>query len=370
VPAAPTPASAIADAAADHDGPPAEGRAEPDSFAYDAFFSYAGDPDHHLVREVEAFIEGLHQNPLIPPGLRRELEACVDGSDFKKPRAARRNEAQARDAGDPVFQLIVEHLRRSRHLAVFVGPASRDHRWLNQELEWWLRHRGTERLLLVLTHGKTCEPSEWMPRAARQAGMGGELWFDFRASRQAAPGSASTRLYEEERLRLAAALMGDGIAASDLVKGYKALSAQARKAERVKNLAFAGVAVLLAAGLGWAIRDGLDQAEANRAGIWTTLAGAGATLDPDRRLDALSYGLAALKTRPTAAAYHAVAESLQILAEPAGEAQIDPGRRRLRRATAPAGRRRPRRSRQHAAARPGRHHRRPAGAVGPAGHHP
>ncbi len=293
------------------------------AFAYDAFFTYASDPDRHLVREVESFVEGLHRNPLIPEAFRCELEACVDGSDFKRPRTARLRQAHGNVDDDPVFQIIVEHMSRSRHLVVFVGPVSRNHRWIGQELGWWLEHREADTVFLVLSHGETEDSSLWMPDIALKAGLERRLWLDFRGSRRASKGSRTNRIYEEEQLRLAAELIDEDVVVSDLIKGWKALHACSRKAERVKNVVLGLVGAVLIGGLGWAIHVGLDNAEANRVAVWTTLASAGATLDPDRRLDALSYGLAALKTRPSADAFRAIAESLQILASPVAEVQLD-----------------------------------------------
>src|SRR5687767_13090773 len=57
-------------------------------YAFDAFASYATDPDRDVVREVESFLESLPQNTLIDSKYRRSLEICVDGSDFTLPRRA------------------------------------------------------------------------------------------------------------------------------------------------------------------------------------------------------------------------------------------------------------------------------------------
>src|ERR1700733_10184582 len=59
------------------------------NFDYDAFATYATDPDGDLIRAVEAFVEGFHRRPTLPQRLRRELELCVDGRDFRIPRRSR-----------------------------------------------------------------------------------------------------------------------------------------------------------------------------------------------------------------------------------------------------------------------------------------
>jgi hypothetical protein len=63
---------------------------------YDAFASYATDPDRDLVRDVEDFIESLHDDPLMPAEFRSPLELCVDGRDFRIPKS-KRDSQQADD---------------------------------------------------------------------------------------------------------------------------------------------------------------------------------------------------------------------------------------------------------------------------------
>ena len=55
------------------------------SVLFDAFASYATDPDRDIVRNVAAFLEGLHENPLLPELYRHPLRICVH-QDFKLPK--------------------------------------------------------------------------------------------------------------------------------------------------------------------------------------------------------------------------------------------------------------------------------------------
>lgn len=292
------------------------------TFVYDAFFSYASDPDRHLVRAVERFVEGLHDNPLVEPRHRRELEACVDGSDFRKPRRLA-PVAEGQEQSDPVFSLITQYMARSRCLVVFVGPQSNRHRWLTAELQWWLAHRAVEDVHLVLSHGTDATPVDWMPQAAIDAGLDKVLWFDFRNAPVGSARGSSNRIFEEERLRLAATLIGEDVAAADLIKTWRELSATARLRRRLEKAFIAFVVSLLAIGLGWAVRESWVRTQEAKVGLWTTLANAGGSQDPDRRLDALSYGASALHALPRAEAFRATAESLQILAQPAESVVID-----------------------------------------------
>jgi len=61
-------------------------KAQSIDYIYDAFASYATDPDGELVREVEAVLEAFHRRRGLPPQYAREIELCVDGRDFVFPR--------------------------------------------------------------------------------------------------------------------------------------------------------------------------------------------------------------------------------------------------------------------------------------------
>lgn len=297
-----------------------------DEYLYDAFFSYASSPDRDLVREVENFLEGLHVDPLIAPKHRRELQICVDGSDFKKPR---RQADTGSGAPDVVFSLITQYMARSRCLVVFSGPLTKDHDWLNKELAWWLANRGARDVHIVLSHGLNAAPGDWMPDPAIKAGFFHEIWFDFRSAKKARVNSTSNRDYAEERLRLAAALIGNELAAADLIKGWRVLQDAAAKRRKRRLALVLALTGSLAIGLGFATVMALERATEARVGLWAMLANAGSSQDPDRRLDALAYGAASLHALPTADAFRATAESLQILARPIDSIQVDHNKRAL-----------------------------------------
>lgn len=305
-------------AAAATQAPPAPA----DGWLYDAFFSYASDPDRLLVRAVESFLEGLHENPLLEARYRREMEICVDGSDFKKPRRVSQPDA-GEEESDPIFTLITQYMARSRSLVVFVGPQSKSNRWLTAEVRWWLAHRDSHDLHFVLSHGSDDTPAAWMPQEALAARLERVVWFDFRGAPKASPGSASNRIFEEERLRLAAALHADDIAAGDLIKSWRVLSEAARRRSHWRRFGLSLVVGCLAVALGYAVRESIRQSKEAKVGLWTTLASAGSTQDPDRLLDAMAYGAAALHTSPRPEAFRSTVESLQVLARPLRSAVID-----------------------------------------------
>ncbi|MEM1177500.1 MAG: hypothetical protein AAGM22_04095 [Acidobacteriota bacterium] len=282
---------------------------------YDAFLSYGSDPDRDLARDTEAYLEGLHRDPLIPEEHRKELQICVDGSDFVKPR---RRGARAEDVDDPIFELLSGYLAKSAQLIVFVGPKVREHKWLSKELAWWIENRGPETVHLALTHGDRSleDPLSWLPQPAVEAKLNEDLWFDFREARGPLPPGQSSRPFEEERLRLAASLVGPDLPASALIPGWRLRVERARRREAWRRAGLGLVVLLLLAFAGFLGRNWFESRAEARVGLWNALANVGSSLDPDRRADALSYGVAALRDRPSAEAYRSVAESLRVLAQP------------------------------------------------------
>jgi hypothetical protein len=181
----------------------------PRAFLYDAFASYATDPDGALVREVEVFMESLRENSLVAPAYRRTLEVCVDGSDFSLPRRGR-NRADGTPE-DEVFDLIRAYMEKCRLFVLFVGPRSARHPWIHRELSWWLDNREEESVLIVVTHGRDSknERETTFPEAVVRRELDRRIWIDLRGF-GAGKGAdlLAARPYEEERLRLAAALLG------------------------------------------------------------------------------------------------------------------------------------------------------------------
>ncbi|MDE3745106.1 TIR domain-containing protein [Methylobacterium radiotolerans] len=146
-------------------------------YTYDAFATYATDPDRDLVRALESFVEGFHLRPTLPEPMRRELELCLDGRDFVIPRRARRGGQDPAAVGD----IVEAYMRRSRSLLVLCGPNSRNHPWIDHEIRWWLENRPADPIYFGLTHGDPTNPAQVMPAALLEAG-GGDLpiFFDLR----------------------------------------------------------------------------------------------------------------------------------------------------------------------------------------------
>jgi WD40 repeat protein len=288
---------------------------EQPQFAYDAFASYASDPDLAVVRDVERFLESFHQNPLIPERYRKNLELCVDGSDFKVVFRA------GRQPPEPVREIIVGYMRQCRRFVLFAGPKSAVHEWVNFEIGWWLDHAEPEPrdVLLVVTHGE--ESDRLFPQCVLDRGLDRSLWFDLRGYH--AEGKAK-RPYPEERLRLAAALLETSPA--ELIAGWKEEAARAR---RLRNWIRAGIGTVMLGLLvlaGFAIARWLENAGAARASGWALLSEQIAAPQANRSLDRLAYALAAFREGPTARSYRALQQAMAPLPVPAGAFRIEGGK--------------------------------------------
>src|SRR6266536_1492126 len=103
--------------------------------AYDAFISYSRTADGRL-------------GPALQRGLQR----------FAKPwyrlRALRvfRDDASL-SANPDLWGSIQQALDDSEYFVLLASPAAAESPWVGKEAEYWLEHRGTERMLLVLTEG-------------------------------------------------------------------------------------------------------------------------------------------------------------------------------------------------------------------------
>lgn len=289
-------------------------------YAYDAFASYATDPDRDLVRAVELFVESFHTRPmLVHERFRRPLNLCVDGRDFRLPR---KNRAEAEDPEGPIASIVREYQRQSRSLVVFAGPESLTHPWINKEIEWWVDARGTRGLYFALTHG-TPDGSRAtiMPPALVAAGGGDStIWFDLRGYYQTQrrrywpwlPGKRSrfdgirveagrwpsVRPFTEEVFRLVARLHADAcgidFAPNDLVEAWREEDARQRRLTCLKRGALALGGIALAAVAGKAVKDAVDEQNRRTATAWVLDAASNADQPSPALVDALVSAVGAI----------------------------------------------------------------------------
>jgi WD40 repeat protein len=283
-------------------------------FAYDAFASHATDPDSAVVRDVERFLESLHDNPLIPPKYRVKLELCVDGSDFK---TARRPQGEA---GQGIREVLIGYMRQCRYFLLFTGPRSAAHEWVNFELAWWLLNRGADSVLLAVTHGE--EEQGLFPASAVAAGLHQSIWVDLRGYKRTAAWRG--RSYEEERLRLAGALLD--AAPAELIAAWREEAARARRRQAiVRTYVVAALAMLLIVA-GFALREWREKAQQARASEWALTSERIAAPQANRSLDRLAYALASFREHPTARSYTSLQQAMASLPIAAGSFRMPGGR--------------------------------------------
>ena len=57
-------------------------------------------------------------------------------------------------ASPDLWGRITDALDRSRFFVVMLSPRAAPSHWVNQEISYWLEHRGREQLMLVLADGQ------------------------------------------------------------------------------------------------------------------------------------------------------------------------------------------------------------------------
>jgi len=279
-------------------------------FLYDAFATYATKPDGALVRDVEAFLESLDTNRLVESKYRSKLSLCVDGSDFKVP--GNRGPAAAK-VDDPVFDLITEHMKRARRCIVFVGPKSRLHPWITRELDWWLDNRDPEDLIIALTHGDNpmVDREGTFPPRVLSEGLDKRSWVDLRGWRRRAPRAQAVRPYPEQRLRIAAELIG--VAPTDLIASWRAGLHRKRRRDALIAVSI----TIFIAGLLGKLSFTRDERNHNerlaRASSLALVARLGSEASDNRSLDALTYAASSVAVEPTSQGYAALVRSLRLL---------------------------------------------------------
>jgi len=177
-------------------------------FAYDAFLSYATDPDYQLARDVERFLESFHLLRTNGEVKLRALQICRDGSDFPLPSNTSRDGHGAVDAN--LLDTIERELVKSRYLLVICSKNALRSRFMEFEADWFLKNRPGNILLSISEgHDPGADLASFVPERLIQAEIGQKIWYDFRGFREKeARHYKKLRSYDDERVQLAAHLNG------------------------------------------------------------------------------------------------------------------------------------------------------------------
>ncbi|MGR9270763.1 hypothetical protein ACU8OQ_25775 (plasmid) [Rhizobium leguminosarum] len=285
----------------------------PVKLAYDAFASHATDPDGALVRRVESVIESFHRRRGLPREYALELQLCVDGRDFVFPRRM----------GESVFviePIVRQYQKKSKSLLIFAGPTSRDHPWINKEIEWWAEERPDGPVYFALTHGAdTSDPDTYMPKALRdRGGPDNPIFFDLRGFyrqrslspllaysakearlRREARSWGSVRSFREELAKLVAQLVSDAtdssIPVANLVSAYEEVERRERVWRLIGRTILAIIAATLIGLLVWVTTGLLNEQHRQKITSWQQAATVLSTPSGANLLDALAYAASAVK---------------------------------------------------------------------------
>jgi tetratricopeptide (TPR) repeat protein len=194
---------------------------------YDAFISYSHAKDKALASVLQSAIQRLGK----PWYRRRALRLFRDDTSLT--------------ATPHLWPSIEKALGQTRFLILMASPEAAASRWVNQELAWWIDHKGADTVLIALTEGELewdgeagCfRTSETLPLPPALAGkfVDEPLWIDLRPYRN----SASPRDARFTDLAASIAATLHGRAKEDL------LSQEVRQQRRALRLAGAAVAMLL-----------------------------------------------------------------------------------------------------------------------------
>jgi WD40 repeat protein len=306
-------------------------------YDYDAFASYATDPDRDLVRKLEAFIEGFHRRPTLSEAMRRPLELCVDGRDFRIPKRSLASGYNPTAVAD----IVETYQRRSRALLVLVGPLSKSHPWIEYEVRWWIKHRPDAPIYVGLTHGQSTRLEDFLPPALLDRG-GGDLaiFFDLRGYYSqlgwwhsifvrdefvrrkelaaARPKKwSSVRGFEEEAAKLSARLLSDAVGNEISLGDIEAAWAADERRLKQRRISIVAAGILgtvgAAAAIGYEVNLAIIAERTAKTESWLQRARileeqGGAALPT-----ALAYSSSALVERPSASAISITVQALQQL---------------------------------------------------------
>ena len=270
---------------------------------YDAFLSYSRAADEALAPALQAAVERV-------------------GRPWHKPRARRLFRDKATLTPGPSLWDKLQHaLEQSRWYVLLCSPQSAASRWVGQELSWWLRTRGADRLLLVVTGGELVfDPTAGRVDAARTTCLpafaaelfdSDPLWVDLRWAQHRTPSDpAETARFHDTAAEIAAAI-------SEIPKD-ELVGENIRQRRRTRNLVRAvitvlSVLVLLAAGGGVVAvqQRNLAQTQLLQATSRQLVAGAAGIRDTQPDL-ARQLILTAYRQAPTAESLGAVLTSATV----------------------------------------------------------
>ena len=143
---------------------------------YDVFLSYGHDDDAVLAPVLQTELQRFAK----PWYRTRAIDVFRDSTDL--------------GAQPELWAGIERALGASCWFVLLASPAAANSRWVDDEVAWWLEHRSSDHILVVLTEG---EIDEALPPTLRNAGLPEPGWVDLRGlHRDGAPDRSDEKLQD------------------------------------------------------------------------------------------------------------------------------------------------------------------------------
>jgi hypothetical protein len=229
---------------------------------YDAFLSYSTGADYRLATKLEKFLERFHQEPGIQKYQLKPLRICMDGSDFRLPRRAKKPDQQKHGDIEQIKEIIRPYLTRSASLLILWPGRDEASDFMNWELEEFLAQNiqmGWDRpVRLAVTRGKepAVEEKQFFSPKQIEYELHRDIFYDLRGAHPSSSAWAKVRDFEREQFRLATDLEnplgpdGRALSPDDLFPGWRREQLKTHRSERKvlifrSVVGFAGAATLL-----------------------------------------------------------------------------------------------------------------------------
>ena len=235
-------------------------------FNYDLFISYATRTDHRLAGHLKSFLESFHRTRTGKEKKLKPLNVCVDGFDFVVSAETRSGPEHGPDAKpEMVPEMIERYLKQSHRTLVLCSPESMRSQWVRDEIRFFVKHRGAERVSMALTHGDPVEhgPERFFAPELVSEKLHETGWYDLRGFYRSER-HRTARKFNAERLRLLAFLHG-GKSASDIETLWAQEQRRARNIRYVVAAIVTMVTIVLGSGL--YVQRRVAQEEKLRAGV-------------------------------------------------------------------------------------------------------
>ena len=219
--------------------------------------------------KYDGFISYSHAaDGLLAPGLQSALHKLA--KPWYKARALRvfRDETDL-SASPGTWPSIERALKRSGQFILLASPRAASSKWVQQEIEFWLRERDLDSLVIVLTEGELrwddamsrfdLERTDAIPNTLAGAYRAEPLYVDLRFARSEDDLSFANPEFKQRIVPIAAKLHGKSPA--DLVSEE---AREHRRTKRVRNSAIAALAILATIAVLAAVVATRQAAEAER----------------------------------------------------------------------------------------------------------